>query len=299
MITRNINDDNTLAYLFRKVKDELTSVINKAVESLTNAINGKVSKSGDTMTGTLLITSSLVLKHSTARQDQTPSTQVERDIIIRDSQNETVGGIFNVFRTTGAIDTIVQSRRIISGTSISNSLTLKLDSAGKRIVEVSATAPWRLALQVPVITGLAGYANGNTHGSISTGQYVYVMNHSTLSEGMYIAKSAISANAALSTSNLTACSAGGLNYLNNKVIITGDQEKTISSGYVTISYPSGCSASSHTYFLIPIYSSSYILGWSAVMQPQSSNINAYIRQGTTVPANNSKIGFRMVCIRLI
>lgn len=59
--------------------------------------------------------------------------------------------------------------------------------------------------------GIAIVANGNTHSAISSGQYVYVKNHGSLAEGLYIASSNISANATLSGSNLTAVSGGGLN----------------------------------------------------------------------------------------
>lgn len=65
--------------------------------------------------------------------------------------------------------------------------------------------------------GLAIVANGNTHVAISAGQFVYVRNHTTLTEGLYVASSNIAANATLSTSNLTADSAGGLNALNGKI----------------------------------------------------------------------------------
>lgn len=60
-------------------------------------------------------------------------------------------------------------------------------------------------------SGLAVISNGNTHGNIQAGQFVYVMNHDTLGAGLYSASSAIAQNAALSTSNLTAVSGGGLN----------------------------------------------------------------------------------------
>ncbi len=61
--------------------------------------------------------------------------------------------------------------------------------------------------------GLAILTNGNTHVAIANGQAVFVRNHSSLADGLYWAKAAISANGALSTSNLTADSAGGLNAL--------------------------------------------------------------------------------------
>ena len=58
---------------------------------------------------------------------------------------------------------------------------------------------------------LAIVANGNTHGAVAKGQYVYVRGHATLAEGLYTAKSAIATNATLSGANLTAVSGGGLN----------------------------------------------------------------------------------------
>lgn len=64
---------------------------------------------------------------------------------------------------------------------------------------------------------LAIVCNGNTHGAITSGQYVYVRAHETLQEGLYTANSNIAANATLSSSNLTANSSGGLNALNEQI----------------------------------------------------------------------------------
>ena len=61
--------------------------------------------------------------------------------------------------------------------------------------------------------GLAIVANGNTHAAVAAGQFVYVRNHSSLAQGVYKATTAIAANGALSTSNLTADASGGLNAL--------------------------------------------------------------------------------------
>lgn len=66
--------------------------------------------------------------------------------------------------------------------------------------------------------GMAIVSVGNTHAAIASGQYVYIMNHASLSEGLYKATSAISANTTLSGSNVTAVSGGGLNELISKII---------------------------------------------------------------------------------
>ena len=65
--------------------------------------------------------------------------------------------------------------------------------------------------------GLAIVSDGDTHGAIANGQFVYVRNHNTLAEGLYKARAAIGANVALSTSNLTANGSGGLNDLQSQV----------------------------------------------------------------------------------
>lgn len=54
--------------------------------------------------------------------------------------------------------------------------------------------------------GIAIVSVGDTHAAITSGQYVYVKGHNTLTEGLYTASSAIAENAALSSSNLTTAS---------------------------------------------------------------------------------------------
>ena len=56
---------------------------------------------------------------------------------------------------------------------------------------------------------------GNNHAAINAGQYVYVKDHDSLSEGLYINSSGanISANASLSSTNLSNVSNGGFNDL--------------------------------------------------------------------------------------
>lgn len=74
-------------------------------------------------------------------------------------------------------------------------------------------------------SALAIVANGNTHGAVAKGQYVYVRGHGTLAEGLYTAKSAIAVNATLSGANLTADSGGGLNSLG--IAMSSVEEKTL------------------------------------------------------------------------
>ena len=93
--------------------------------------------------------------------------------------------------------------------------------------------------------GLAIVANGNTHAAVAAGQFVYVRNHSSLAQGVYKATTAIAANGALSTSNLTADASGGLNALkadidtlnsnlNNLIKSKTFSVKTANGGFVDI-----------------------------------------------------------------
>lgn len=67
-------------------------------------------------------------------------------------------------------------------------------------------------------SGIAIMTNNNTHSAITSGQFVYVRNHGTLSEGLYQATANIAQNGTLSSSNLTAVSGGGLNALNSAIM---------------------------------------------------------------------------------
>ena len=64
---------------------------------------------------------------------------------------------------------------------------------------------------------IAIIADGNTHTAIQAGQAVFVKNHSTLATGLYWANSAIGTDVALTSSNLTADSNGGLNHLQGEI----------------------------------------------------------------------------------
>lgn len=79
--------------------------------------------------------------------------------------------------------------------------------------------------------GLAIISNNNTHVAITAGQFVYVRGHGSLSDGLYVATSNISANGTLSGSNLTADASGGLNSvyasLNSKIDTDLDKVKIV------------------------------------------------------------------------
>ena len=67
---------------------------------------------------------------------------------------------------------------------------------------------------------VAVIANGNTHVALNSGDYVYIRNHTSLSEGLYKATEAIAQNGTLSSSNTAAITrgiGGQVSVLNSKV----------------------------------------------------------------------------------
>ena len=94
--------------------------------------------------------------------------------------------------------------------------------------------------------GMAIVSTGNTHDAIAAGQFVYVMGHDTLDDGLYTANSALAANATLSSSNLTAVSGGGLNALNSNLTSLSDQIGNINNDYVRFIKRAHASAGTYT-----------------------------------------------------
>ena len=94
--------------------------------------------------------------------------------------------------------------------------------------------------------GMAIVSNGDTHDAIAAGQFVYVMNHSTLDDGLYTADSALAANASLTSSNVTAVSGGGLNALNSNLTTLSGQLSS-KANMVKTSLSGGASATGIQY----------------------------------------------------
>ena len=115
---------------------------------------------------------------------------------------------------------------------------------------------------------IAIVANGDTHAAITSGQYVYVQNHSTLTEGLYAASSAIDADETLSTSNLTVVGSGGLNALLGKI-----PEQLIYLG-TEMNYPLSAAHTEYPMGITLIYtasSTSYPYGTGTVATIRSAN----------------------------
>lgn len=121
-------------------------------------------------------------------------------------------------------------------------------STGQALVKQSASdydTTWQ-KLNTAMPESIAIVANGNTHGAITSGQYVYVRGHATLAEGLYTAKSAIAVNATLSGTNLTAVSGGGLNKVSAEL---AEMSTDISNRLKRVGTFGGVDADTYTYEL--------------------------------------------------
>lgn len=133
--------------------------------------------------------------------------------------------------------------RIAQINSNMDTLDTKIGPVGNTPLQTQAT---NAAASISALQrSMAIICNGNTHAAIAKGRYAYVRNHSSLSEGLYQATAAISANATLSTSNLAAVSDGGLNALTSKydtmqtATVTWDSAYTPTRSDLAIVYKKG------------------------------------------------------------
>ena len=150
MITRNINDDNTLAYLFNKVFEKVKGWV-------TPLLDGKVSKTGDTMTGDLVISNrSLYIKNTTYASQDTPSSSSMKYVYFRDKNDHNIAYFGSNISSSGKSGMILAAGRQVESSStpgtysqVENIVGLYVDSNGNRTVDITnagSKAAWRSAL---------------------------------------------------------------------------------------------------------------------------------------------------------
>lgn len=81
---------------------------------------------------------------------------------------------------------------------------------------------------------IAMLSEGNTHGAIVSGQYVYITGHGTLTDGLYQALTNIAANETLTTFNVAAITDGGLNDLRGEMTAGLDRKADKDGTYDTL-----------------------------------------------------------------
>ena len=131
-----------------------------------SALDGKVSDTGDTMTG------ELNLKSTTHTIGTAPaSTTSDRRIYFKDLAGTIFGKLQSVFTAANAIGMQIGAQRTVNGTMVENNVSLYVNADGTRSVSFTEPAKWRNALglgtngALPLTIAQGG--SGNT-GIVST-----------------------------------------------------------------------------------------------------------------------------------
>lgn len=117
-------------------------------DGIYTALSGKVSKSGDTMTGNLNIRNGYVRTISpTIDTTASPSETLTQDgLVISDKNINTIGYISAYHKTNGNVGLQIQAARPYNGGYALNAIALEVASDGTFDVGVSAPMQWRKAL---------------------------------------------------------------------------------------------------------------------------------------------------------
>lgn len=126
------------------------------------ALDGKVSDTGDTMTGNLTMSSANVMVKSGNLTDGTAPSETTwgQRLYLKDSAGTDIGYVLPAFMTDGRQGTALYARRKVNGSAQDNYLALYQKADGTRSVAVSDSAIWRTALGVANMTAATSSAAG-------------------------------------------------------------------------------------------------------------------------------------------
>ena len=176
-----------------------------------------------------------------------------------------------------------------------NVLDGKISSANTNISKNTVAAS---ALE----SGIAIVSDGDTHGAIKSGDYVYVKNHSTLTEGLYRATADISENGTVSSSNLTSA-AGICNAMNKAFIFEGYscQIASIAAGSYTTLTASDFGITEKTGYtfagIVAYEGGSFNLVPYRMMPRTSGNVFSLRNVGTSASSANITIYIKALWVR--
>lgn len=113
-------------------------------------IDGKVSKSGDTMTDNLLLqnnSSNVAVRiYGYEAEVGTASAKQTGPVTFLDKNGTAVGQVYGGVDGSGNPHLALYGRRVVNGSTVYNTLQLTVDSNGNRIVTITAPQAWRSAL---------------------------------------------------------------------------------------------------------------------------------------------------------
>ena len=113
------------------------------IANIDQVLNGKVSKTGDTMTGDLTV------KNTANGQDDAPSPSSYRYLSFHDKNGVSIGRLRSVISATET-GLYVGGRRVVNGSGVDNAFGLYIDSSGKQRVAMSSDSKnaWLTALGI-------------------------------------------------------------------------------------------------------------------------------------------------------
>lgn len=118
--------------------------------NIDHVLNGKVSKSGDTMTGNLLLSNASsnvsVTMYGYEAEVGVASGKQTGAVLFRDKNGTSLGLINGGVNGSGNPYVQLYGRRVVNGTTVYNNLHLSVDSNGDGIVSMNFPEAWRSAL---------------------------------------------------------------------------------------------------------------------------------------------------------
>lgn len=120
--------------------------------NIDHVLNGKVSKSGDTMTGALSVGTdatamAIQIKNPSYSVDGTaPPSNSYKGVYFADSNDFNYALVRSVIRTNGNIGLFMQAQRVVNGSNVQNGYSMQISSNGDRTVAFDDTAAWLSAL---------------------------------------------------------------------------------------------------------------------------------------------------------
>lgn len=230
---------NTYKITFQNLFSTINSALSTAITDLQTLIADKVSKSGDTMTGTLTVQGGNLNVKSPELTDGTRVSALSwgRFFNFLDSLGAQIGILAPVFKTDGTQGIMLRIRRKINGTNTDNSVELDIDESGNRLVSLTHPLAWRSALGLGTSGALPiTIAQGGT-GQTAVSTETTVANVVTAETGVTIAGVAFCCWGKMAMIDLTI-------KLSTAVTTTADTKvATLKSGYKPKYY---CSAITRT-----------------------------------------------------
>ena len=148
-----------------------TAFVTSAVSS---SANGKVSKTGDTMTGILAINREagnygITTKLTNYGLNSLPSSSSAAidPLVNYEKDMNRIGLIRNTLQTDGTVDYMLGATRPVNGSTVWNTLTFRIGSNGGKTILLEASA-WRTALGI-TDTGWVSI----THANVASGTFKY------------------------------------------------------------------------------------------------------------------------------